>query len=140
MTFCRLYIEIFSSTVTVVCIEATTPTAPPSCRYYEFRCRDGSCIDERQRCDGRPDCPDGFDELECGQYLPLVVCRRLLPSHGRGHTANKRRCDPSVPVPFSDFVSIARWRYRRVPVSNAVSQGVGGSTINYARLQVLSVA
>jgi len=49
-----------------IIVEATTPS-PSTCAYYEFQCRDGSCIDERQKCDGRPDCSDGFDELECGK-------------------------------------------------------------------------
>ena len=36
------------------------------CQYYEFTCRDGSCIDNSRKCDGTRDCEDGSDEYDCG--------------------------------------------------------------------------
>ena len=31
-------------------------TAPKTCAEQEFRCEDGSCIPDRWKCDGEPDC------------------------------------------------------------------------------------
>ena len=39
------------------------------CQYYEFACRDGTCIDNSRKCDGTPDCGDGSDEFDCGIIL-----------------------------------------------------------------------
>ncbi|EDW75194.2 uncharacterized protein Dwil_GK20043 [Drosophila willistoni] len=47
------------------------PTAAPSgsahmrCNADQFQCGDGSCILQAKMCDGRRDCPDNTDELEC---------------------------------------------------------------------------
>lgn len=30
-----------------------------------FRCNDGLCLDSKRRCDGRPHCLDGSDEINC---------------------------------------------------------------------------
>ena len=36
-----------------------------TCRDLEFRCENGQCINKRWRCDGRYDCQDKSDEVEC---------------------------------------------------------------------------
>ena len=51
--------------------EATT------CEYYQFTCRDGSCIDDRLKCNGREDCPDGSDELGCGMFSAALFLTEL---------------------------------------------------------------
>ena len=48
------------------------------CTQYQFRCRDGTCLDSRRRCDTRPDCLDGSDEESCGQYFLLFISFFLL--------------------------------------------------------------
>lgn len=37
------------------------------CLSGEFRCND-ICIEEVLRCDTKPDCSDGLDEQNCGEY------------------------------------------------------------------------
>ena len=39
----------------------------PECQYYEMRCDNGNCVDERRACDGQDDCGDGSDERDCGE-------------------------------------------------------------------------
>ena len=36
-----------------------------ACTDDEFNCRDGSCVPIAGRCDGRIDCPDRTDEIDC---------------------------------------------------------------------------
>lgn len=39
------------------------------CVQGEFKCGDGSCIDNKWRCDQVSDCIDGSDEVDCGGKL-----------------------------------------------------------------------
>ena len=43
-----------------------TVPPPTDCQANEFRCGDNNCIDISRQCDRIYDCPDGSDELECG--------------------------------------------------------------------------
>lgn len=36
-----------------------------ACRPGEFSCRNGRCVPEKLRCNGRDDCKDGSDESRC---------------------------------------------------------------------------
>lgn len=47
------------------------------CPAGMFRCNDGLCLDNKRRCDGRPQCSDGSDEINCRTivtFLNLSAC------------------------------------------------------------------
>jgi len=39
--------------------------ATAECQAWQFRCDNGWCVESRMRCDGRDDCGDHSDELDC---------------------------------------------------------------------------
>lgn len=60
--------EALSETVCVQDLASLTlillPTAP--CAIGQFQCQTGACIHGDRQCDGVADCPDGYDEADCG--------------------------------------------------------------------------
>ncbi|XP_032597334.1 putative vitellogenin receptor isoform X2 [Drosophila grimshawi] len=48
---------------------ATTGSADTRCHADQFQCRNGVCILQAKMCDGRRDCTDNSDELECDYKL-----------------------------------------------------------------------
>lgn len=41
------------------------------CRFDQYRCSDGMCLNIARRCDGNLDCPTGEDEAGCGKVFKL---------------------------------------------------------------------
>ena len=41
------------------------PLSFNACKKNEYNCQDGHCIDIIARCDGKTDCPDKTDEINC---------------------------------------------------------------------------
>ena len=56
-----------------ICINfAGRPTT--QCRFDQYRCRDGMCLNIAQRCDGNVDCSGGEDESGCGKiFIHLFI-------------------------------------------------------------------
>ncbi|XP_034474850.1 putative vitellogenin receptor isoform X1 [Drosophila innubila] len=48
---------------------AATGSADTRCHADQFQCRNGGCILQAKMCDGRSDCTDNSDELECDYKL-----------------------------------------------------------------------
>ena len=48
-------------------------STPASCESNEFYCNNGQCLDESNRCNGRDDCGDYSDEINCGSYYACIT-------------------------------------------------------------------
>lgn len=46
---------------------------PELCPEGLFRCNSGQCIRPDQKCDGRRDCQDNSDEIDCGECFSTEV-------------------------------------------------------------------
>ena len=49
-----------------------------TCSPSEFECEEGQCIDRSEYCDGRYDCPDQSDEINCpGTFNNMVIENKM---------------------------------------------------------------
>ena len=64
----------FYPTLTLMIDSYISPTV---CGPGLFRCDDGKCISDRERCDTYRDCSDGADEINCGKLHTGKCIRRF---------------------------------------------------------------
>lgn len=43
------------------------PLGTDKCKIHQWKCDDGTCIDQILRCNSKADCPDNSDETGCNQ-------------------------------------------------------------------------
>lgn len=72
-----------------------------SCKYDEFMCSDGQCIEDHRRCDTVADCEDQTDEQNCGIVdTPKGYLKNVPPVNYQ---------NPNLPLPVNVTVSIDRF-------------------------------
>ena len=60
--------------LTIQCNEIPISISCPDCPENGFRCdKSKLCIDSFSVCDGKDDCDDGADEINCGTFFNYIL-------------------------------------------------------------------
>ena len=79
----------------------TTQLSLTSCSSLQFTCSDGLCLDLGRRCDGRTDCQDSSDELDCRVLSIQSSYNMFLPPHSKSEISYNLQL---TPVPFKSLI------------------------------------
>jgi hypothetical protein len=74
-----------------------------SCNDTEFNCRSGHCIENELRCDGKPDCEDKTDEMDCFLLTTHSTYMKDVPASSTNRSSVDGRLEVDVAI---DVVSI----------------------------------
>ena len=64
-----------------------------TCRSDEFTCNNGNCTSMRWTCNGRDDCGDFSDEIDCQNRRPKCSSSEILCEDGRQCISESMKCD-----------------------------------------------
>ena len=64
-----------------------------TCRSDEFTCNNGKCTSMNWTCNGRDDCGDSSDEIDCHNIRPECKSSEILCGDGLQCISKTKKCD-----------------------------------------------